>query len=496
MKNLLENSNLIPESSDTCLSDDSENKNPKLTFEQLHLKQMQRKEQEKEHRKIETQDGETVDLILESEYEKLVIVTQNDLNDFLDEKYPQNNKAKKIAQSFFEEHKTLGVLLSTQILEQHISGLLSNSEKLSIEDNIKFFKEQLSQQGKSSGEILQILISKYEKEEAVSTWVENWKSFIQLHELAENKPPTERQAIQNIIAKADFSNENAFTNSLSEITNSAEISTETKLEISQKFKGENISSVSAMDSALKQLKSKKAKIEHAINEKKFEKTSLLSEIETMEEELDNLPVDDPKREKLKTNLNRKKQVLEQTETTIADMETKKPQEVSFILRDGVSAKLNSDGSRCVEIGEKKFTIQLPENALFMGGKNLLSINLAFTYKILSQLGMETLFTPKIKNGEVPDKQQRIFGSQILKGLGFKTDQILSQSNIYQLEKDLGKLKQTGSNTTGTEDLEALGIWDISSQSVNSNQLEYCLHFIRENRERDVGFEELKEKKTH
>jgi hypothetical protein len=84
----------------------------------------------------------------------------------------------------------------------------------------------------------------------------------------------------------------------------------------------------------------------------------------------------------------------------------------------------------------------------------------------------------------------------LNGLSYKTDQILSQSNIYQLEKDLGKLKQTGSNTTGIEDLEALGIWDISSQSVNSNQLGYCLHFIRENRERDIGFAELKEKMAH
>jgi len=449
-----------------------------------------------QQKKSEIEERDKADQRLENEILALNISSQKDLSDFLQKNFPNNTQANDIAQKYFNEQISLGFSVDKEYLLRSITKLTNNEHELSTADKIKAHKEQLSKQGKSPTEILQILISKYEKEVAVSTWVENWKSFLQLHELAENKPPTERQAIQNIIAKADFSNENAFTNSLSEIANSAEISTETKLEISQKFKGENISSVSAMDSALKQLKSKKAKIEDAINEKKFEKTSLLSEIETMEDELGNLPMDDPKREKLKTNLNLKKQVLEQTERSIADMETKKPQEVSFILRDGVSAKLNPDGSRCVEIGENKFTIQLPENALFMGRKNMLSINLAFTYKILSQLGMETLFTPKIKNGEVPDKQQRIFGSRILNGLGYKTDQILSQSNIYQLEKDLGKLKQTGSNTTGIEDLEALGIWDISSQSINSNQLDYCLHFIRENRERDVGFAELKEKMTH
>lgn len=446
-----------------------------------------------EQNEIEEKEHNTAEIVLEQDIKKL---DKNDIISFVEKQYPNNKQAMQIALKYFERQEEFGVEMNENEVLEKIQTQLTGETELSTADKIKKFKEHLSQQGKSPTVILQTLIKEYGNEEAISTWVENWKSFLQLHELAENKPPTERQAIQKIIAKADFSNENAFTNSLSEITNSAEISTETKLEISQKFKGENISSVSAMDSALKQLKSKKAKIEHAINEKKFEKTSLLSEIETMEEELDNLPVDDPKREKLKTNLNRKKQVLEQTETTIADMETKKPQEVSFILRDGVSAKLNPDGSRCVEIGENKFTIQLPENALFMGRKNMLSINLAFTYKILSQLGMETLFTPKIKNGEVPDKQQRLFGSRILNGLGYKTDQILSQSNIYQLENDLGKLKQKGSNTTGMEDLEALGIWDISNQSVNANQFDSCLHFIRKNRERDVGFAELKEQRTY
>jgi len=449
-----------------------------------------------QQKKSEIEERDKADQRLENEISALNVSSQKELSDFLQKNFPNNTQANDIAQKYFNEQISLGFSVDKEYLLRSINKLTNNEHELSTADKIKAHKEQLSQQGKSPTEILQILISKYEKEEAVSTWVENWKSFLQLHELAENKPPTERQAIQNIIAKADFSNESAFTNSLSEIANSVEISSDTKLEISQKFKGENISSISAMDSALKQMKSKKTKIERAIKEKKSEKKSLVSEIETIENELENLPMDDPKREKLKTNLIMKKQVLEQTVTTIADLETEKPKEVSFTLRDGVSAKLNPDGSRCVEIGENKFTIQLPKNALFMGRKNMLSINLAFTYKILSQLGIETLFTPKLKNGEVPDKQQRLFGRRILNELGYKTDQILSQSNIYQLENDLGKLKQKGSNTTGMEDLEALGIWDISNQSVNGNQFNSCLHFIRENRERDIGFAELKEKMTH
>jgi len=449
-----------------------------------------------EQKKSEREERDNADQKLEDEISALNISSQKELSDFVQKNFPNNAQANDIAQKYFNEQISLGFSVDEEYLLRSINKLTNNEHELSTADKIKNFKEKLSQQGKSPTEILQTLIKEYGNEEAVSTWVENWKSFLQLHELAENKPSTERQAIQNIIAKADFSNENAFTNSLSEIANSVEISTETKLEISHKFKGESVSSVGEMDSALKQLKSKKAKIEDAINEKKFEKTSLLSDIETMEDELKNLPMDDPKREKLKTNLIMKKQVLEQTVTTIADLETERPKEVSFTLRDGVSAKLNPDGSRCVEIGENKFTIQLPENALFMGRKNILSINLAFTYKILSQLGIETLFTPKLKNGEVPDKQQRLFGRQILNELGYKTDQILSQSSIFQLENDLGKLKQKGSNTTGMEDLEALGIWDISNQSVNENQFNSCLHFIRENRERDIGFAELKEKMTH
>lgn len=446
--------------------------------------------------KIEKNERKVADQELENEISSLDILSQNELSDFLQKNFPNNSQANDFAQKYYNDQISLGLSVDEEYLLKSINKLTNNEHKLSTADKIKNFKEQLSQQGKSSGEILQILITKYEKEEAVNTWVENWKSFLQLHEFAKNKPPTERQTIQNIIAKADFSNENSFATSLSEIANSVEISVQTKFEISQKFKGEDISSVGAMDSALKQIKLKKTRIEHAINEKKVEKKFLDSEIKAIEDELDYLPLDDPKREKLKVNLIQKKQVLEQTLTTIADLETEKPKEVSIILRDGVSAKLNLDGSRCVEIGENKFIIQLPENALFMGHKNMLSINLAFTYKIFNQLGMEAIITPPLKNGEIPDKQQRLFGSRILKQLGFPTDQILSQSNIYQLEKDLEKLKQTGSNSTGIEDLESLGIWDISSQSVNSNQLEYCLHFIRKNRERDIGFAELNEQKTH
>lgn len=184
--------------------------------------------------------------------------------------------------------------------------------------------------------------------------------------------------------------------------------------------------------------------------------------------------------------------LEQTETEIENLEKEKPKEISFKLREGFSAKLNPNGSRTINIEGSSFTIQLPDNALFMGRKNMLSINLAFTYKALSNVGMESLFTPQLNSNEVPDKNQRLFSNQILKELGYKNDTILSQSSINQLEKDLSKLKRKGSNTTGIEDLTALNIWDISTQEVNMSRLKSCLGFVRENRGREIGFENLKE----
>ena len=122
---------------------------------------------------------------------------------------------------------------------------------------------------------------------------------------------------------------------------------------------------------------------------------------------------------------------------------------------------------------------------------MLSINLAFIYRAFALNGMERILTPNLKNGAIPDKKNRLLGSRILQQLGYPANVILSQVNIFQLQKDLIKLKQSGSASTGMEDMATLGIWDITQQEVDNNRLSSCLRFIRKNRSRDIGFNELK-----
>ncbi len=148
----------------------------------------------------------------------------------------------------------LGLSVSQQKLNVQISQKLDNTEDISIAEEIKNYKEELLEQGKSQIEILTLLISKFENEESVSVWLDNWKNYQKLHNFAGSKPPAERRAIQNIIVNADFTSETAFSTSLAEISQSAEISTETKLEISREFGGSHIDSVDGMGFQLKQVK--------------------------------------------------------------------------------------------------------------------------------------------------------------------------------------------------------------------------------------------------
>jgi hypothetical protein len=494
MRNNLENSQPMLQSADSKESAVYARHNrPQVTFEQLNFKAKQREKQRVNHEKLEQKDQEKADIELEKDIQELEtqIITNDNIEEFVELNYSGNKKAFEIAQKYLDKQTNFGRIVSETELKNKIEPEIDETNELSNEDKIKNIKEQLIQQGKSPKEILQTLIAKFENEEAVNTWMENWKNFLKLHQYAENKPPAERKAIQQIISKADFTAENSFDTALSEIQNSTEISTETKTDLQKQFGAANIQTVSGMDNALNQIKNQKKEIEKQIDSKKSEKESLQSEITDLEKELETLSPDDPKAEELKKKLAEKKKILEQTESEIENLEEEKPEKVSFELRTGFSAQLNPNGSRTINITDSNFAIQLPDNTLFMSRKNMLSINLAFTYKALNNVGMDSLFTPKLNNGEVPDKKQRLFSNQILQGLGYKTDVILSQPSINQLEKDLSKLKQKGSNTTGIEDLTTLGIWDNSTQEVNMSRLKSCLDFVRENRNRQIEFEDIK-----
>ena len=402
--------------------------------------------------------------------------------------YPKNLKAEKISRDFFEKNNSIGINVSKEELKNKIDSNIEKKEEISTADKIKNYKEELTQQGKSQTEILNLLIAKFENEEAVSVWVENWRNFQKLHHFAENKPPAERRAIQNIIGNADFTSENAFSTSLAEISQSAEISQETKLEISQEFNGANVFSVDDLNAGLKQQKTRKVAIENAISTKSREKNQLDLEIEQLENELEKLPLDDPKREELATKIEQKKEVLENTETQIKDLEKTTPKDVSFPLREGFSAKLNDDGSRSIKINSQNFAIKIPSNRLpFTTTKNLRAINLAFPYTILKELHIaDTIFSPNLENNTVPSKSQRDMGHLILSSLGIDDTQILSTENIKKLKKDLSFL-QPQNGKTGKENLIELGVYDVGSRSLDKEKFREILKRIRENRGLGDGF---------
>lgn len=486
MRNSCENKPATPRLAVSNEAADFHQENHKSPFLNQPISNVkQRKEQQNYHKKIEQEEKEKLNILLEREMDQV------DLESFVFNEFGDNELALQYARDYIAEKEMFGITITKELLRNSVNKKLENRHGFSIKSEIVMIKKQLTKQGKSTTEILQILIVKFENEESVSTWVSNWKSYLALHQYAQTKSFTEKQAIENIITKADFTKENAFASSLSQISKSSEISIGTKLEITQKYNTENIATVGAMDNTLKQIQTRKMDIEKAIYTKKKEKKSLKSEIENLENQLGTLPPHDPKRKEIDAKLIEKTEKLKDTETTIQTLVEETPKDVSIPLRVGFTAKLNPNGTRTIEIDNFKFSVQLPENRLFMSRKNMLSINLAFVYSEFSLNGMERVFIPNLKSGAIPDKKNRLLGSRILKQLGYPINVILSQANIFQLHKDLGKLKQQGSNSAGIEDLEVLGIMDVK-QEVNISRLNACLSFIRENRGRQIGFEEVRE----
>ena len=432
------------------------------------------------------------------------------LEQFNYKKKQQKIQLKSREKIDLEEHKhadldlknellKLGTSFSEKKIEKAVKDDLEINNEISIADKIKNFKEDLTKQGKSQSEILKILISKFENEESVSTWVENWRNFQKLSVFAESKPPQERRAIQNIIAKADFSIENAFATSLSQISQSTEISNVTKLEISREFNGAKVFSVGDLDNGLKQQQSRKTEIESAINDKSREKNVLNSDIDNLENELEKLSLNDPKRQELEEKIEQKKEVLKQTKSDIITLEKAKPKEVSFGLRSGFSAKLNNDGSRSIKIIEDDFAIKLPSNFLpFTDLKNLRSINLAFPYRALRNQNISNIiFSPNLENNSVPTKRNRDMSHLILSTLKIDDSKILSENDILQLNKDLSRLTSVKNGKSAQEKLIDLGVFDIQSQSLDKVKFSENLKFIRENRglDDDLFFEKIKKVET-
>ncbi len=484
MRNNLENSSAMLKSANSLeFADSSERNHSSLTLEQQNYRLNEQKTQRKFREKIENNEHENADKDLETELSSLEIINQIDLDDFLDKNFPNSLQSKKLAQEYYNEQISLGFSVTIKFIRKYILKFVDKKEEISTADQIKNFKEELAQQGKSQSEILKILIEKFENEEAVSVWVENWRNFQKLSEFAESKPPKERRAIENIISKADFTSENAFATSLTEISQSSEISNATKLEISREFNGARVFSVNDLDNGLKQQQTRKTEIENAINSKSREKTALSSDIENLEDELEKLPLNDPKRQELEEKIEQKKEVLKQTKSDIVTLEKAKPKEVSFSLRSGFSAKLNDDGTRSIRINSRDFAIKLPSNFLpFTDTKNLRSINLAFPYLALKNQDIANIiFSPNLENNSVPTKRNRDMSHLILSTLKIDDSQILSENNILQLNKDLSRLTSVQNGKSSQEKLIDLGVFDITSQSLDKEKFRGILTFIRENR---------------
>jgi len=244
-----------------------------------------------------------------------------------------NEQALIYAREYIVKKEMLGIPIRKESLKDSVYQKLESVHSYSAKYQITLIKKELVKQGKSTTEILQILIAKFENESSITLWVENWKNYLALHQYAQTKPPSEQKTIESIISKADFASEDSFADTLSLISKSSGISTQTKLEIAQKFNTENISTVGAMDSALNQIRTRKKDVEKAIDIKTVEKETLQTEIENLEEELEALTAFDPKREEIDTKLKEKKGMLKNTEAVLQTLEDQKPNEVSFVYKD-------------------------------------------------------------------------------------------------------------------------------------------------------------------
>lgn len=422
------------------------------------------------------------------------IINQSNLFAFIQENYFQNNEAFKIARTYLQQQELFGLTVSKNELRQKVDTIISREQTVSKEDQIKGFKENLQTNGKSSEQILRLLLNKFGNETEIPALISNWQKFLRLHELAKTKSPQEQRVIQRIISNADFTSESAFSVSLSAIQSSVELSDQTKLEISMEFNGADVHSIRQMDSGLQFLKSQKQKINSVLNKKVEQLNTLNSDIKNLENQIDDLLSGDEKRKELEDQLSQKKDLLNKTKVHVEFLETERKRDIVFEIRSGFFAKLNPDSSRSLKNPEN-FSLKLPSNALpFTGMKNRRTVNLSFVCSPLIRFGiLDEIFSPNLESDTVPMKVHRDMGHFILDAFGIDDNQLLSETNIAQLDKDLARLTDSNGVKSSREHFVDLGIYNIADQSLNMKQFKRALVFVKENRhlKDDVFSEKLK-----
>lgn len=389
-----------------------------------------------------------------------------------------------------QELKLLGIMGNISFSKTH-KRRMDLETKLIKEEEVQNYLKQLK--GQSSELILQKLILKYENDESLKIWIDNWKNFLSLSEYAEDKPPAERKAIKSIISKANFTEDNSFDMVLTEIEKSSDISNKTKLEISRKFKTNGINTIGAFDHALKQKKKWKNDIEKSILYRNSDISNLKNEIQNLNNKLDKLIVSDPKRDKIQEQIKQKEILLKTYKSEIIEFQKTNPKIVQFLLRTNIQAILNPNGSRSVKMLDSSFIIDLPENSFLMNNKNLRTLNLTFPFMILlSQNMTDEIFPPGIVSGSIPNKRQRRIAHFILSGLGFNDKRIITEDEISQLKEDLSMLQdKENQSKTGQECLVEIGVWDCVSQKLNEKHLRILLEIIKKKRGENLDFKKLK-----
>ncbi len=477
----------ISESADSSLR----NHTPNFSDRSKSVKKVREKQKE-----FEAKEQELADKSLESELNKISnkVITSKNLSEFLDTYYPNNFLVEDLSKKYLQRYKVFGEnVLEDQLLD-HISNNLDTELDISSEESAILLKETLIASGRSQKEILKTLIETYENEPELKTFVENWKKFLELWKLAKDKPPNERKAIETIISNSNFTGNNSFDLALTEIQRNESISYDTKLQIQRKFKTTGVKTVRDFDKTLRREKSYKKQLERKIQTRNTDIENLNDEINNLNAELDKLPSDDPKRVELEATIKEKHKLLKTFNQELSILHEAKPDSVQFQLRNDLIAKLNPDGSRSVKIQSENFTIKLPSNKVpLMSDKSLRSINTAFSFLALRSLKISNeIFTPDLVDNGIPTKSQRDTSHMILSSLGIDDSQILSEKEIAQLKTDLSNLVDSNSGKIGQECLIELGVYDVTLQKVNKDQLKKALRFIRENRNKELNFKKLKE----
>lgn len=361
------------------------------------------------------------------------------------------------------------------------NAIQTKEDVVSIEQQVSSLHIELLSKGGSSKDILAKLISAFYGNPEVSTWVNNWKNFLRLHDFATTKPPAERKAITSIIATADFRSSTSFTETLVKIKESEDISIATKREITQKFDPSHITSIKDMDLQLKKIKKAQRHIRQELSSYKAENDKIALKKRNKIKQLKALPLDDPKRKKLEREVQNLQDQEERVMKQVTSLEAARKTDISFELRPNYHVELSKDGTRSIRYQDYPFTIPLPSNTLpFQGRKNIRSLNTAFVFIPLHTAGMtDILYRPPLKSGVVPSKQHRDMTHFILSHLGYNDDVILSASDIHKLAKQLATLSSQAPTESGRYNLAELRIYDKFEDKVDMERLGEYLEMVRE-----------------